>query len=207
MTDLQKIAAEIRAWGAAYSNGDRTPDKWADDLDALAAQEPPGMAEIDEAVSSYGAERYEDGRHCCDYSEATENSRKRLLSMIRAIDAAPEAVEVPCPVCGGEAIDKQDRLARIMFAPEAGAVSDCGEAGHAEGRCGNSKCFPLYAAPPAQSGEVEALERDAARWRWLDSRTDHTWEKLAKMSIALTRDYIDNAIKKERALLARREAP
>ncbi len=65
------------------------------------------------------------------------NRRFRLA----AFDAAP-SVRVPCPICGGEAIDKQDRLARIMFAPEAVAVSDCGEAGHAEGRCGNAGCSP-----------------------------------------------------------------
>lgn len=76
--------------------------------------------------------------------------------------------------------------------------------------------MPLYAAPqPAASGEVEALERDAARYRWLRMEVHHGFWQAGEVEILDSFGssqfsdigdcvLLDAAI--DRALLARREA-
>lgn len=92
----------------------------ADTLDALAAQEPAIVAaccgrtecggecgnewrgmqpappqpavseEFEHALSVYGAERYADGAHDCDYNESTEKARAEVLRLYALALAAPQ---------------------------------------------------------------------------------------------------------------------
>ena len=97
-------------------------------------------------------------------------------------------------------------------------IPDCGEAGHADGACGNRECLPSFRrnTTPPQRKPLTSQERDAKRWRFLmensyDSESvtqfhvwEHSWEphsqtgeptewKQRVRGIALI-DFIDRAI-------------
>jgi hypothetical protein len=74
------------------------------------------------------------------------------------------------------ALDKKAENARELGLDyEPVAIPDCGEAGHADGACGNRECLPSFrrnTTPPA------APVQEPVAWFWFDDKEDE-WKHLA----------------------------
>ena len=153
----------------------------------------------------------------------TQDERKLIEMALKALEVAKQHIWLG-DKAGVEANIKAHQT--IIFIKEALAqpeqepveIPDCGEAGHADGACGNRECLPSFRrnTTPPQRKPLTSQERDAKRWRFLmensyDSESvtqfhvwEHSWEphsqtgeptewKQRVRGIALI-DFIDRAI-------------